>query len=182
MSLTQTEPNPLLATDNASVAEAVERVAQLLETEGNAIERVRPWRRAACAIRASARPVAKVVEDDGVEGVHRLGIDYRVGGLVIDLLRTGRLPLLDRLEARSACGSVLQRVPGIGPKLARELREVLGVQSLDGLARAARDGKLSAVGGFGPRRTGLVASMLAQVDRRASSDCSAAQLELWASP
>jgi DNA polymerase/3'-5' exonuclease PolX len=186
MSTTHPESRPspessLRGCDNASVAEALGRVAQLLEAEGKSPERARTWRRAARAIEASPRPVAQLVEERGVEGIHGLGLDYVVSGLIADLLRTGRLPLLERLEARSACGSVFQRVPGIGPKLARELRQVLGVESLDGLARAAHDGTLSAVCGFGPRRSRLVASMLAPMERRACSEGSAAQLDLWAS-
>lgn len=181
MRRTPIEPRTTLrSTDNASVAAAAERVAELLETESGAIERVRLWRRAASAIRTSGRPIADVVSEQGIEGVHQLGIDYLVGGLVTDLVRTGRLPLLDRLEGRSACGNVFQRVPGIGPKLARELRQVLGVDSLEGLARAAQDGTLSGICGFGPRRTRLLASLATGPQKRECPDQPAAQLDLWA--
>ena len=180
MRRTALEPRTTLrATDNASVAAAAQRVAELLEAERGPSERSRLWRRAAGAIRTSARPIADVVAEQGIEGVHQLGIDYLVGGLVKDLVRTGTLPLLDTLEGRSACGNVFQRVPGIGPKLARELRQVLGVESLEGLARAAQDGTLSGLCGFGPRRTRLLAS-LATAPRRECPDQTAAQLDLWA--
>ena len=180
MRRTALEPRTTLrSTDNASVAAAAERVAELLEAESGASERVRLWRRAASAIRSSAKPIAEVVTEQGIEGVHHLGIDYLVGGLVTDLLRTGRLPLLDKLEGRSECGNVFQRVPGIGPKLARELRQVLGVESLEGLARAAQDGTLAGICGFGPRRTRLLAS-LATAPKRECPDRAAGQLDLWA--
>ena len=110
-------------------------------------------------MRASARPISEVVDAEGIEGVHQLGIDYLVGGLVTDLIRTGKLPILDKLERRAASGSVFQRVPGIGPKLACELRQVLGGESLEGLARAARDGALAQICGFGPRRTRMLAAL-----------------------
>ncbi len=167
------------ATDNASVSAAAERVAALLEAEGRDRGRVRLWRRAAAALAACARPIAELVREEGVEGVHALGIDYLVGGLVTDLVRTGRLPLLDRLERRAATGSVFQRVPGIGPRLASELRQVLGVESLEGLARAAQDGALSDVCGFGPRRTRLLAS-LATAPKPEGAARTTAQLDLWA--
>lgn len=166
------------STDNPSVAAAADRVAALLETESGASVRVRLWRRAAAAIRTSTRPIADVVAEQGIEGVHQLGIDYLVGGLVTDLVRTGRLPLLDKLEGRAACGNVFQAVPGIGPKLARELRQVLGVESLEGLARAAQDGTLSGICGFGPRRTRLLAS-LATTPKRECPDVPSGQLDLW---
>ncbi len=165
--------------DNASVAAAADRVAALLEAERGASDRIHLWRRAARAIRTSARPIAEVVGEQGIEGVHQLGIDYLIGGLVTDLVRTGTLPLLDKLEGRSACGNVFQRVPGIGPKLARELRQVLGVESLEGLARAAQEGALSEICGFGPRRTRLLAS-LATAQKRECPERATAQLDLWA--
>ncbi len=165
-------------TDNDSIAATAERTAALLDAEGN---NSRLWRRAAQAIRNSNRALAEVIEEDGIEGVHQLGIDYEVGGLLKDLLRTGRLPLLEKLESRSACGTVLQSIPGIGPKLAKELKDVLGVESLEGLARAAQDGQLSSVCGFGPRRTRLIASVLASAShKKASNDHpTEGQLELW---
>jgi len=168
-------------TDNSKVADTADRVASLLDAEGSSVDKSRLWRRAAQAIRNSPRALADVIEAEGIEGVHQLGIDYVVGGLLKDLLRTGRLTLLERLETRSACGTVLQRVPGIGPKLARELREVLGVDSLEGLARAAQDGALSSVCGFGPRRTRLIASVLASAaQKKASNDHPPeGQLDLW---
>jgi DNA polymerase/3'-5' exonuclease PolX len=179
MRRTRPEPRPTLrSTDNASIAAAAERVAELLEVESGTGDRVRLWRRAAGAIRASVRPIAEIVAEQSVEGIHQLGIDYLVGGMVTDLVRTGKLPLLDKLEGRSACGNVFQRVPGIGPKLALELRQVLGVESLEGLARAAQDGTLSGICGFGPRRTRLLAS-LATAPKRECPDRPAAQLDLW---
>lgn len=168
--------------DNASIAEAMKRVAELLEVEEGASDRVRSWRAAVRSIEASARPITEIVRQDGVEGLHHLGLDYVLAGRVADVLREERFPFLDRLEARSACGSVFERVPGIGPKLAREVREVLGVESLSGLARAARDGTLSEICGFGPRRTRLVASALAPIERPARSEpteSTEGQLELW---
>ena len=180
MRRTSIEPRATVrSTDNASVAAAAARVAELLDAEGCADDRVQLWRRTAAAIRASARPIAEVVAEQGIEGVHQLGIDYLVGGLVTDLLRTGRLPLLDKLEGRSDCGNVFQRVAGIGPKLARELHHVLGVESLEGLARAAQDGTLSGICGFGPRRTRLLAS-LATAQKRECPEAPAGQLDLWA--
>ncbi len=179
MRRTSVETSTQRPTDNASVAAAAERLAELLEAESGTSDRARLWRRAASAIRSSAQPIADIVAEQGIEGVHQLGIGYLVGGVVADLVRTGRLPLLDKLEARAACGNVFQRVPGIGPKLAQELRQVLGVESLEGLARAAQDGTLSGICGFGPRRTRLLAS-LATTPKRECPDGEVGQLDLWA--
>jgi DNA polymerase (family 10) len=77
-------------------------------------------------------------------------------------VRTGRLPLLEQLEARHLPETQLCRVPGIGRGLARTLHAV-GVDSLDDLSDAAEDGRLAGVCGFGPRRVELVLGALASL-------------------
>ncbi len=68
------------------------------------------------------------------------------------LVRTGSLPYYDELRARFPPGlRECLRIPGLGARKVRELHEALGVDSLEALAQACREGKLAAVRGFGPR-------------------------------
>ena len=76
-----------------------------------------------------------------------------------DWVRSGRLPWLERLKAQRR--EELLHIPGIGARLAQELRDLFGVVDLDGLAEVARSGKLSNVCGFGPKRVKLVSQLLA---------------------
>jgi DNA polymerase (family 10) len=158
----ETEPTSTAETSeapltNAKLAEGLERIAQLLGSR----EQVRclALKHAAAAIRFSQRPLTERVTDAGVEGVHALGIDYELSGVVTDWVRTGRLWWLERLESRRQ--RELEGVPGIGPRLARELRDMLGVVDLEGLARAAREGRLSRIYGFGPKRVKMIEAVLA---------------------
>ena len=50
-------------------------------------------------------------------------------------------------------------VPGIGPKMADSLFVSLGISTANALIRAARDGSLSQVRGFGRKRVGQIAAM-----------------------
>ncbi len=105
-----------------------------------------------------------------------LGIDYELSGVVTDFVRSGRLVWLERLKAQRR--DEIAQLPSIGPRLAQELRDVLGVVDLNGLAEVAREGRLANVVGFGPKRIKLVSSILAarqskRVDskpRRAASE------------
>jgi DNA polymerase (family 10) len=141
---------------NARLAAGLERIAELL-TEGPRPRR-EGLRRAAAVIRWAAHPVARTVEQNGVEGVHQLGLDYELAGLVTDWVRSGHLPWLERLENRRQ--KELSEVPGIGPKLARELAQLLGVVDLAGLARALREGQLDRVCGFGPKRVKMIETFI----------------------
>jgi DNA polymerase (family 10) len=151
--------------DNDAIAQGLDRIADLLALDGVPHERLFSHRDAARRVRHSARPVAEVVQEDGVEGLHLLGIGYLLCGLITDWVRTGKLPLLEQLESRHLPEHQLRRVPGIGPGLARTLHAV-GVDSLDALGDAAEDGRLAHVCGFGPRRVELVLGALAALAPR----------------
>jgi hypothetical protein len=65
---------------------------------------------------------------------------------------------LSQLRARKQ--EALTAVPGIGPRTAKELREVLGVVDAQGLLAAARDGRLLKIYGFGAKRVALIERLL----------------------
>jgi DNA polymerase (family 10) len=68
------------------------------------------------------------------------------------LLDTGRLPLLDELQREiPAVVFELMRVPGLGPKKVKALVDSLGIDSLDALEQACRDGRVREVKGFGAK-------------------------------
>lgn len=144
-------------------------IARGLEAIGDHLEdaaRSAAVRRAAALIRGCDAPLAEAIGESGLEAVHALGINWELSGVVTDWVRTGRLHWLEQLQKRRR--RALAELPGIGPKLARELRDVLGVQDVDGLAEVARDGRLEQVCGFGPRRLKVVMSALG-VQRSAPS-------------
>jgi len=152
-------PDQKSSLSNTAIADGFDEIGRLLPPEGRQGERQRSVLRAAELIRASLEPVVQLVEQRGVEGVHGLGIDYELSGVVTDWVRSGRLMWLERLKSQRK--EQVLRLPSIGPRLAQELSDVLGVDDLDGLAEAARAGRLETVCGFGPKRTRLVVGLLA---------------------
>ncbi len=78
------------------------------------------------------------------------GIGDTIFANVRDLVTAGRLPLYDELRASFPRGlSDLLRIPGLGAAKVKALYEALGVDSLDALERACREGRLARVRGFG---------------------------------
>ncbi|WP_338863975.1 helix-hairpin-helix domain-containing protein [Myxococcus stipitatus] len=147
--------------DNIDIADALERVADLLEEQDAMPFRVTAYRKAAASIARWPKPVAEVLASKGQAGLRELpGVGKSIAAAVAELVRTGQWELLERLERESSPEQLLASVPGIGPELARRIHEELGVRTLEELEQAAHDGHLERVEGFGPRRGQQVRDLL----------------------
>ncbi len=157
--------------DNATVAATLERLAALLERQRANTYRVDAWR--AAAVKARAAPeLAPIAGTQGVDGLKQaLGVGDAVASAVAELIGTGRLRMLERLEGHVSPEDLFLAVPGMGPTLARNVHARLGIETLEELEVAANDGSLERVPGFGARRIALVreavAGMLQHSMRRA---------------
>ena len=136
---------------NGEIAEAFEELASLYELDGAVVYRVLAYRNAAKAIRESGVSVAELAAP-GPRG--------RAAGRRQDDRREdrraardrGSIPSAAKLKARIPSGLIeVTRIPGLGPKRARLLNEKLGIESLDDLRKAAEDGRLEDVQGFGAK-------------------------------
>ena len=153
---------------NEWVALRLDEIARLLSLQEANPFRIDAYRRAAETQRREERPLDLIVREEGLAGLDNLpGIGHTLAGLLFQLVTTGQLPMLDRLRVLLDPISVLSSVPGIGRKLASDVHEKLGIDSLEELEAAAYDGRLAAVGGFGPKRlVGIRDSLAARLGRR----------------
>jgi DNA polymerase (family X) len=150
------------APDNAEVADVLERVADLLEVQGASPWRVRAWRGGARTAREASEPLARLAGAGGDRALERLpGIGVRLASAIAEILHTGRLALLERLEGAVSPEDLFATLPGLGEALAHRVHAELGVETLEELELAAHDGRLERVPGFGPRRTRGVRDALA---------------------
>lgn len=134
---------------NADVAEIFYRLAELLEIEGANPFRIRAYRRAAATIEDLAEPAA-VLLARGQDLADLPGIGQDLAGKIAEICRTGRLQLLEEVEARTPSDLArLSQVPGLGPKRVKVLHEALGVTSIEDLARAAAAGRVRGLPRFG---------------------------------
>ncbi len=152
---------------NEQLAGRLDEIAELLEGQGANPFRVRAYRTAAETLRALDRPVAEILQREGLGGLEQLpGVGRSLAYTIEQLVRTGRSARLERLRGLGAPEKLFATVPDIGPQLARQIRDQLGIGTLAELERAAHDGRLAQVPGMGPKRIQAVRESLAGRFRR----------------
>ncbi len=165
----------LASADNATIAQTLERVADLLEAQEANPYRPRAYRAAADTVRTHPRPMREILEEGGAKALRELpAIGDSIAAAIEEILKTGRLRRLDHLRGELGPEELFTSVPGIGRDLAQRIHQSLGVDSLEALEVAANDGRLARVRGFGPRRVlgvrTALASLLKEDARRRASD------------
>ncbi len=147
---------------NAEIARRFRELAELLELSAANPFRVRAYLNAARTIEEAPGSIAELVYDAPATLRELPGIGEDLATKVEEIVRTGKLTLLDELARQAPHGAVeLMHVPGIGPKRARLLSERLGVRSLAGLARAAHAKRVRTLPGFGARTEARILEELA---------------------
>jgi DNA polymerase (family 10) len=159
-------PTPLPT--NTDIADALERIADLLDAQGANPFRVGAYRRAARRIAGMPENVGSWVRsNDG----HRLetlpDVGPRIAGLIREFVNTGRIALLERLEGAVSPEDLFRTVPGVGPELAARIHAHLEIESLEELEIAAHSGSLETVSGIGPRRAAGIAHSVGIILNRA---------------
>ena len=136
---------------NADIAAVFDEIADLLEIEGANQFRVRAYRNAARTLGELGRSVQAMVAA-GADLTELPGIGTDLAAKIQEIVATGTCSLLGRLhkELPPAITELL-KVPGLGPKRVRALHHDLDVQTLEQLQRAAKDGRIREIPGFGPK-------------------------------
>jgi DNA polymerase (family X) len=132
------------------VAEVLVGIATLLELNGENPFKSRAYENAARAIEALSEPLEKVVGEDRLGDVK--GIGEGIQKKITELVTTGKLVYYEELKAATPPGLVaMLDIPGLGPKKIKVLRDELGIESVEQLEQACKDGKIAGLKGFGEK-------------------------------
>src|SRR5437588_1917727 len=127
--------------DNHTIAQRLREYANYLESQELNVFRVRAYRKAAETVLALERPLSEVVEREGRAGLEALpGIGPHLSFTLEGLVHTGEFRTLGPDGGRVDPERLLLSIPGVGPRLARQVHDELGVTTLEGLEMAAHDG------------------------------------------
>lgn len=145
-----------MAIHNSEIAGIFNRLADLLEIEEANPFRVRAYRNAARTVGGYSRNMADMVkEGKDLSELPEIGKD--LARKIQTLVETGKLPLLKEVEARTpAALSDLMKIEGLGPKRVKILYKELDIHSIEDLKRAARNGRIRELEGFGEKTEELI--------------------------
>lgn len=151
---------------NQEVAEIFERIADMLEIQGEEIPyKIMAYRRAAENIAALGRDIYDLWAEGALRTIP--GVGEAIEEKIDELLRTGRLAYYERLKAQIPEGLLeLRQIPDMGPKRIKTVWERLGITTVEELEAAARAGRLRDLPGFGAKLESKILAGIEAVKRR----------------
>ena len=151
--------------ENVEIAAALEQMADLLEIQEANPFRVRAYRNAARTVETTTTPLSRMVEEEA-DLTQLPWVGKEMARHIRELVTTGVLTPLDELSTKIPPSLIqLMRLPGVGPKKARQLWEKLEIKTMDELELAAREGRITGVAGFGAKSQQKILEGIAAVRR-----------------
>jgi DNA polymerase (family 10) len=148
--------------NNATIADSLDELGDLLELTGANTFRVRAYRNAARTIRGLSVSLADVAQRSPAELTEISGIGKDLGEKIETLVRTGEIPLRRELLTEVPPSALeMLRVPGLGPKKAAILLKELHITTLDELRTACTEQRVRALKGFGAKTEETILAGLA---------------------
>ena len=150
--------------DKGQVAEVLVNIATLLELKGENPFKTCAYQNAARTIETLSEPLDKVVAEARLGDIK--GIGEALQQKITELVTTGRLQYYEDLKAATPPGLVaMLDIPGLGPKKIKALHDELGIDTVEKLEQACKDGRIAGLKGFGEKTQ---TNILEGIERRRS--------------
>lgn len=141
------------------VAQKLREIGRLLELAGENQFKVRAYDKGASSLEAVRDPLDVLVREKRLTELP--GIGAALAAQIEELSATGTSKVLDELRAKFPPGIIeLSKVRGIGLSTLREVHEKLGIATIDELKRAAEEGRIRVLPGFGAKREAKILEAL----------------------
>ncbi|MCK6456234.1 MAG: DNA polymerase/3'-5' exonuclease PolX [Phycisphaerae bacterium] len=151
---------------NKELAAAFERIADLLDIQGEQSFRVNAYRRASRALKDLPQDAADLLASGALAEVP--GIGKGTLEKVEQFVKTGKIALLEDLRAAIPGGlPELLDIPGMGPKKVALVWKELGVDGIDALRRVIDSGELAKLKGLGEKSVAQIKAGLEFAERSA---------------
>ena len=135
--------------ENKEVAAIFFEVADILDLQGVAFK-PNAYRRAARSIEDLDEEISKIASEGRLTDIP--GVGDSVAKKIEEILKTGELTYLKKLRAQIPPGLLrILSIPDVGPKTAMLLHKELGIETVEGLKKAAEEHRLRGLKGFGQK-------------------------------
>ncbi len=149
---------------NTEISAAFDRIADLMEIQGESGFRVNSYRRVARFLKSFVEDIGVVAADGRLTKLP--GVGKGAAEKITQYLDQGSIPLLSELERKLPAGLPdLLAVQGLGPKKLALMHEKLGVGGLDDLKRVVESGALAELPGFGAQSVARLAEGIAFLEK-----------------
>lgn len=136
--------------DKDQVAAVLQEIGVLLELKGENPFKTRAYANAARTLEGLTEPLEAIVAADRLGEIK--GIGEALQQKIQELVTTGRLKYHADLKASLPAGLIdMLSVSGLGPKKVKALHEQLGIDSIDALEAACKEGRVAGLPGFGAK-------------------------------
>ena len=136
---------------NADIADIFNQIADLLEIESANPFRIRAYRNAARQLQGMGQEVSAYLQQQK-DLTELPGIGKDLAAKIQEILDTGRCQALEKLRKATPAGLTdLLHIPGLGPKRVHALYHELDIHTPEQLLRAAKDGRIHTLPGFGAK-------------------------------
>ncbi len=136
--------------DKDQVADILVDIGLLLELKGENPFKTRAYQNAARTLQQLNEPLPKIVAEGRLSEVK--GIGEALQQKITELVTTGKLKYYDDLKASIPPGMrEMLEIPGVGPKKIKAMHDKLGIDTIEKLEQACKDGKVAELAGFGEK-------------------------------
>ena len=155
---------------NRDISLIFEEMADMLEILGDDFYKVRAYRKAALNIKEQAQPLENIY--DGKMDIFKEipGVGEQIARKIEEIITTSRLKRYDDLLEK-VTPEILEmlKIPGVGPKHVKIIKEKLKVKNIDDLKAMCLDNKVNGLDGFGKKSQENIISAIEeyrQLDKR----------------
>jgi len=135
---------------NKEIAQIFLEIASLLSLKNENPFRIRAYEKAAQVIESLPQPIEEICKEGKLQTLP--GIGSGMVEKINEYLSTGSLKYLEDLRKEIPAGLLeIMSIPGMGPKRAKLVYDKLGIASIADLEKAAKEGKLRNLEGFGEK-------------------------------
>lgn len=138
---------------NAEIAKILYEISMYLEMEDEIVFKVRAYEKAAQTIGSMADDVEEMYNKGGLKALEDIpGVGKSIAEKIEEYIKTGKIKFYENLRKKIPVNiGELTMVEGIGPKKIKVLYKNLQVKGLADLERAAKQGKIRKLAGFGAK-------------------------------
>lgn len=146
---------------NEELAKIFYQMADILEIR-NVAWKPQAYRRVAKALETMMGSVVDVYKKGGLKAVEEIpGVGERIGKKIVEYIKTKKVKEYEKLKKTIPKGLLdMMDIINLGPKRVKKLYEQLGVKSIAQLKRAAKEGKIAKLPGFGEKSEQIILESL----------------------